>query len=136
MKVQQGITARVAAAGLGVVLLGSFAVACANGQGLRPVSESTPTAGAAIGAPVPANAAGPVSGARSTGASSAAVAAPAIAAAPAAAVSQAIPAVATPSPSSVKGIVVSGTGRVSARPDRALVSAGVQTRGRTAQEAQ
>jgi uncharacterized protein YggE len=139
MNLHQGIAARVAVAGLGVALFGSLLVACATGQGFRSAGEPTPTSGAAVGAPVPANAGAPVSGARSTGASSAAVAAPAapaIAAAGAAAVSQAMPAIATPAPSTVKGIVVSGTGRVSARPDRATVSAGVQTRGRTAQEAQ
>src|SRR5690348_10068661 len=34
-----------------------------------------------------------------------------------------------------RGIVVNGTGSVSARPDRAIVSAGVQSRAVTAQEA-
>jgi uncharacterized protein YggE len=87
-----------------------------------------------IAPPAPARAAGNVG--TSAGASaSVAPGAPALAA-PAAISLQAQPAIAPAPPSSTRGIVVSGTGQVSARPDKASVSAGVQTRGRTAQEAQ
>jgi uncharacterized protein YggE len=44
--------------------------------------------------------------------------------------------IATPGAVPVRGIIVTGSGQVDAPPDRAFVTAGVQTRGRTAQEAQ
>ena len=44
-------------------------------------------------------------------------------------------AAAAATPTTQRGIVVSGTGHVSAKPDRAMVSAGVQSRAATAREA-
>jgi hypothetical protein len=96
----------------------------------------------AAGAPNTAPAAGGL-----TGGNAAAVGAPAIAigqAAPALAAKEAAGSSGTFAPQAAPvaatdlshGIMVSGSGRVSLRPDQAVVTAGVQTRGRTAQEAQ
>jgi uncharacterized protein YggE len=132
---------RLIVVGVAAAMLGTSVGACAVGQNLRSITQPTPTevapaAPPASGAPAIAPAP-PVP--RSGGATAGAVAAaaPAIAAAPAAySVGQALPAVATPAPSSVRGITVTGAGHVTARPDQGTISAGVQTRGRTAQEAQ
>lgn len=49
---------------------------------------------------------------------------------------QVIPPVPTPGANLIHGIVVQGTGRVRVKPDQATITAGVQTRATTAQEAQ
>ncbi len=141
------IARRVIGASMGVIVLG-LVVACApTSANLRAIAESTSTPVAGVTAPAIAPGAPlapqkpPVGGGQTVGApgnSAIVAAAPAqgFAGSTSAIAAQPIPAVQTAQPSSVRGIVVSGTGQATARPDQATVSAGVQTRGRTAQEAQ
>ena len=94
------------------------------------VGKSVPNVGVVGGAPAPATTIAPQQGV--------AVGAPAVA--PSAVTIASQPAfvspVSPPQPSMIHGIVVSGSGNVSARPDTAVASAGVQSRAATAQEAQ
>lgn len=101
-------------------------------------SGAQPAAPAVSGA-APAGPAG-VGQAAPAGRAAVAQAAPAVGAAPVSGIAQSsaqdLPPVATPNPAIVHGIVVSGNGQVKVKPDQATISAGVQTRATTAQEAQ
>ncbi len=130
------------AAAASMVVLGTVA-ACAAGGSLRPVSEVTPAATPAGSAAAPApgiaparGPAGPAVAGSAPAVAPGAPSGPGLAAQPSSAVvSQVVP-VPTPAAGFVRGIVVSGTGRVAVRPDQAVVTAGVQTRAATAQQAQ
>lgn len=134
MHTRLGRSGPIVRASFAVILLASVVACAPGGTSLRTISESTvtPVASGPIAQPAPAVQSAPAVGAPVNGA----VPAPAAAQSVAGVAAQPVPAVQTAAPSSVRGIAVSGTGRVSARPDQATVSAGVQTRGRTAQEAQ
>ncbi|HLZ07323.1 MAG TPA: SIMPL domain-containing protein [Chloroflexota bacterium] len=133
---------------------GSQVVAPAPARG-APVVAPAPAQGYPNTAPAPAPGApaqgapgiapGPPPGPVGNGSSSAVVGAPAVSglgrAQPAAAPMSSVasfpqPIAPAPAADAVHGIVVSGSGRVNLRPDQATVTAGVQTQGRTAQEAQ
>jgi uncharacterized protein YggE len=132
-----------------LALTGGLLVGCAaSGQTLRSADTAvaTPTTQSAT-APAPVSARMPPA-VVGTGASSPgrgvvapaqpAVGAPAAVAASGAAIAQpaTIPPVPTPDVNVVHGIIVSGTGQATGQPDEAILSAGVQTRAATAQDAQ
>jgi uncharacterized protein YggE len=126
-------------AGIAVTAALFVAIACA-----APTTHSPDPTGAAASPASPGQAAGS-STAGAGGVSAVGVSAPpvaAIAPAPvgasvaASSVQQALPPVPSAAPNQSHVIVVSGSGNVQVKPDQAYVSAGVQTRGRTAQEAQ
>lgn len=126
--------------------LGLFSVtACANGALAPASSTATPVgpagsaANGASGSGIPA-AGAPVGGVSGpNGAAVAQSAAPAARGAVAAAApsqAQIVPPVTTPGPVMVHGIVVSGNGVIRVKPDEATLTAGVQSRGTTAEDAQ
>jgi len=160
MKIKRNMTTAIVGALSATLLIGGIVAGCAPGSlALQPAATPTPAssgavttlpgavpsggapieggatvgngaAGAGVGAPgrvVPVPGVGAVARAPSAGAAVAAsVAAPAVA----------VPPVPSPASALVHGIVVTGVGEVNARPDQAIVTAGVQSRAATAQDAQ
>lgn len=112
----ENLRTRVLTAAVGAAFLASTALAGCS-LSAPSATGSTPTGSTGVVVAAPAGVAG-------AGASAPAV----IRAAPNAAT--------TPGSTLVNGISVSGTGQIQAQPDEAFVSAGVQTRAQTAQDAQ
>lgn len=130
-----------------IALLAAVVGCTASGQTLAPSSTVVatpagtavqPTSGSGIAATTAPTLAPPSGSGRAVPAAAVAQSAPAASQpAPAIATSaQPLPPVATPNPSLVHGIVVTGTGQVQVKPDQAVVTAGVRSRASTAQEAQ
>src|SRR5581483_10903212 len=128
----------IAGTALGALLLAGALTGCASdGLALHAATTPTPVAGVRGSAPVGA----PVAGGGVISQGQAAPAQPMVGVAPVAPASVNSSAAVAPPPQSttaapVRGIAVNGTGRIEARPDQAVVEAGVSTRAQTAQQAQ
>ncbi len=138
MKLATSTVSSIAGLTLGALLLASAVGGCASdGLALHAATTPTPVASVPGGAVIGAPAAGGGAIARgqvAPGQSLAGVASSAPAGVNTSAVLSPPP---QSSPGATpRGIAVSGTGRIQARPDEAIVQAGVSTRAQTAQEAQ
>lgn len=138
MNVKAHAKSTIVGTALGALLLAGALAGCAS-DGLALHAATTPTPNGALSNAAPGGATVAGTGAIARGQVASAQPLPGVAAVAPAAVNASVavaplPQTATGAP--MRGISVNGTGRVEARPDQAIVQAGVSTRAQTAQQAQ